>query len=107
MATECSDLHIAMLVTGALAGCLVLHPLTGGVIKMRQVAVDSIFQGQGIGQAMVEYAEIVAIERGFTRMELSARETSVGFYLKLGYETLGEPYEEVTLPHRKMAKPLI
>jgi len=39
-------------------------------------------------------------------MLLHARETAVSFYTELGYEVFGEPFVEVTVPHRKMRKTL-
>ena len=73
---------------------------------MRQVAVEPDLQGQGIGAEMVRLSEQVGSEKGFTEMILHARDTAVAFYLRLGYEIVGEPFEEVTIPHREMRKPL-
>jgi GNAT superfamily N-acetyltransferase len=73
---------------------------------MRQVAVLPPLQGGGIGGALVRFAESFAVSHGIVRFELSARETAVPFYLNLGYEMVGEPYEEVTLPHRSLVKNL-
>ena len=35
-------------------------------------------------------------------MVLHARQTAVPFYERLGYETYGEPFVEVTIPHIAM-----
>ena len=40
-------------------------------------------------------------------MILHARETAVVFYEKLGYSSLGDQFEEVTIPHWAMEKRLI
>lgn len=106
LAAESNDVHLAAYVNGSLAACLVLSPLGEGAVKMRQVAVDEGLQGQGLGTALVERSEDEARKRGWTLMTLSARETAVPFYLRLGYDLVGEPYEEVTIPHRKMQKRL-
>ena len=37
---------------------------------------------------------------------LSARATAIGFYQRLGYVAEGEPFLEVTLPHRLMRRRL-
>ena len=37
-------------------------------------------------------------------LTLHARETAVAFYLRLGYRVVGEPFVEVTIPHRTMEK---
>jgi len=39
-------------------------------------------------------------------MILSARDTAIPFYERLKYNVEGEPFEEVTIPHRLMAKNL-
>ena len=63
-------------------------------------------QGQGIGRALVEYAEAAARQGGCCRMVLHARETAVPFYEKLGYSRVGQRFEEVTIPHWAMERRL-
>ena len=106
LARESSDVHLACHEGGKLIGCLVIVPLGEGVIKMRQVAVSPELQGQGIGRLLVEAAEGIARSRGFIRMTLHARTTAVPFYERLGYEKVGEEFEEVTVPHWEMLKSL-
>jgi predicted GNAT family N-acyltransferase len=99
--------HIACYRGDSLVGCLVLRPIAGGGIQMRQVAVVPELQGQGTGRAMVEYSEALACSMGHRRMVLHARETAVPFYEKLGYAKVGERFVEVTIPHWAMEKPLL
>ena len=106
LAAEGSDLHLAGYRDGALVACLVLTPLDDGEIKMRQVAVAESEQGRGIGRDLVIESERVARAKRFHRMVLNARAVVVPFYEKLGYRIVGEPFEEVTIPHRKMEKEL-
>ena len=73
---------------------------------MRQVAVSPRAQGQGIGRALTEFAEDLARRRGFSRMTLHARAIAVPFYEKLGYQRVGDEFEEVTIPHWSMQKAL-
>lgn len=103
---EKNDHHLGAWQNGALAGCLVLTPLSATTIKMRQVAVDTALQGTGVGRALVEASERRAKELGHSLLELNARDTAVPFYLRLGYQVVGEPFTEVTIPHRKMQKRL-
>ncbi len=88
-------------------GVLVMAPVDSVTVKMRQVAVDPFCQGQGIGRAMVVFAENWARINGFDRIKLSARKQAVPFYSKMGYKTHGEEYLEVGIPHRDMYKNLI
>lgn len=103
---EAMEYHLVALHDDDLLACLVLTPIDHETIKMRQVAVEPNSQGQGIGKKLVEFSERVAQEKGFKNMVLNARDTAVPFYLRLGYEIEGEPFEEVTIPHRKMRKAL-
>ena len=47
-----------------LVACLVLLPKSEGYIRMRQVAVKPHLQGQGIGRALVDFAEQFARDAG-------------------------------------------
>ena len=98
--------HIACYRRGRLVACLVLRPAADGDVRMRQVAVVPELQGQGIGKALVEYAEASARKLGFRRMVLHAREMAVPFYERQGYSRIGERFEEATIPHWAMEKRL-
>lgn len=97
--------------------CLILSPKNDGnaldlnasatkVYKMRQVAVQSQFQGQGIGKKLVHFVEIEAKKMGITHFELNARQSAVPFYLSMNYSIEGDEFEEVGIPHLKMKKAL-
>jgi len=106
LAAEADSHHIGSYVDGHLVGCLVLTPLDVRRIQMRQVAVDERFKGRGIGRAMVKYSEDLARKLGFGEMVLHARETAVPFYEQLGYAKVGDPFTEITIPHRDMVRAL-
>jgi N-acetylglutamate synthase-like GNAT family acetyltransferase len=107
LAEEYADFHLAAYDDAwILRGCLVLTPKDEKVLKMRQVAVDNNVQSKGIGSLLVKASEVYARAKGFDTMELNARETAVIFYQKLGYNTEGPLFEEVSIPHFKMVKAL-
>ena len=106
LAKENDDIHLGAFVDEKLLGCLSLRFISNATIKMRQVAVDANVQGLGIGRRLVGACEAKARALGFSDIELNARESAMPFYLNLGYEAFGEPFIEVTLPHRKMRKHL-
>lgn len=107
LAAEYSEIHLAAFdVAGRLIAYLNLTPLAPDIVKMRQVAVESVLQGKGIGKLLVGASEQLAKHLGYKEISLHARDTAVPFYLKLGYERVGEPFEEVTIPHFKMRKNL-
>ena len=103
---EVDDIHLAVFLDEKIVGCLILTPLVNEQIQIRQVAVDSSLQKSGVGRLLVETSEGLAKELGFKELILHARETAIPFYLKLNYEIYGEPYTEVSIPHRNMKKAL-
>ncbi len=103
LAAETDALHVACFRGEQVVGCLVLRPQDGDG-RMTQVAVAEELRGQGIGRALVEYCEAAARRIGYRRIVLSARETALEFYEKLGYRRIGEPFDQVTIPHWAMEK---
>jgi predicted GNAT family N-acyltransferase len=101
-----AERHLGAFEGTRLVGCLVLHDLGDGRVRMRQVAVDFDRQRRGLGNKLVRYSESFALGLGFREMRLHARRTAVPFYERLGYESYGEPFVEVTLPHLAMKKAL-
>ena len=96
-----------MLITvegNTIVGCVMLHPLAKGTLKLRQMAVAEHLQGKGVGRELVAYAERLAVQAGYRRITLHARRTAEGFYEGLGYNQTGEPFEEVGIPHIAMEK---
>lgn len=105
LAKEYTDIHLAAYDEAwILRGCLVLTPKSKKVMKMRQVAVDSDAQSKGIGRALVEKSEQVALSQGYEVMELNARDVAVPFYQKLNYQVEGDMFVEVGINHFKMVK---
>lgn len=89
-----------------LIGCVLLKPLFDNTMKLRAMAVLPSVQGQGFGRLLVLQAEREAMAQQAQGIVLHARVSAKGFYEKLGYEIIGEPFVEVTLPHVKMRKQL-
>ncbi|HLK15138.1 MAG TPA: GNAT family N-acetyltransferase [Fimbriimonadaceae bacterium] len=106
LAREGSEYHLGAFEAGVLLATMILTPL-GEEAKMRQVAVHPSRQGSGIGTTLVGFSETFCRERGFRKMILNARESAVPFYERLGYVRVGEPFEEVTILHYAMKKPLL
>jgi GNAT superfamily N-acetyltransferase len=103
---EYNQIHLGAFTESGLSGILLLKPLGGSEVKMRQVAVRPDQSRQGIGKMLVKFSEQVAQQKGFNLMTLHARETAVPFYLKMGYQTIGNVFAEVGIPHFKMEKVL-
>ena len=106
MENEISDIHIGAFKGNILTGILLLTPVDDKIVKMRQVGVDTDYQNLGIGTSLVQFSETLAIDRGYKKITMHARKTAVDFYIKLGYETIGEEFSEVSIPHFKLTKNL-
>jgi predicted GNAT family N-acyltransferase len=106
LSAEDTDAHLIAIEGDKVVGCLVMTPKSSDIVKMRQVAVEPELQGSGLGTKMVAASEDWAKQKGYQRIELNARDTAVAFYLKLSYQTVGDPFVEVSIPHRKMEKEL-
>ena len=106
LAMENKEFHLAAFYKNQIVGILLLKPISDSEIKMRQVATSPNHQSQGIGSILVGFSERFAKEKGYSKITLHARETAVPFYLRMNYETEGEMFEEVSIPHFKMHKNL-
>lgn len=76
--------------------------------QLRQVVVEPVVRGQGIGRALVEGLERRAADEGTQEIWLNARATAYSFYEVLGYEYESEEFlsELTKVPHRRMSKTL-
>ena len=81
---EANFLHIGCIdnSTGELIGGLILAPIDDEEIRVMQVAVDVVHQGEGIGRKLIEYAESVAKKIGYNRIVMHAMLSVVSFYEK-------------------------
>lgn len=103
---EENNILIALFEEEEILGCCMLTKIDPDTIKLRQMAIKSGLQGKGVGRVMMQFAENIARDRGYRKMTMHARRTAIGFYEKLGYKVDGHEFEEVTVPHFVMEKPL-
>ncbi len=91
---------------GKVIGCVVLVRLDQQASKTQliQMAVEREFQGQGVGRMLVEHLITFASENRVREIQIHAREDVTAFYERLGFEIVGEPFEEVGIKHRHMLK---
>jgi predicted GNAT family N-acyltransferase len=105
LSREYEDHHLALLDhDSSIIACLILSIKNETTLKMRQVAVRQNAQGQGIGKKLVSFAETFAIHKGYSKIELNARDIAVDFYLALDYKVEGDTFVEVGIPHSFMWK---
>ena len=106
LAREKEDILIGAFDEDEMLACCLLTQIDNRTLKLRQMAVQNNLQGKGIGGSMMNFAELVARDKGFKKLVMHARKTALGFYEKLGYKTIGDEFIEVTLPHFVMEKKL-
>ena len=84
-----------------------LHFSNIGQAQIRYMAVDVAVQRQGHGSYLLLALEARARELGAIRTVLDARETSLGFYHKQGYEAVGPGHTLYnSIAHVRMEKSL-
>tara|TARA_R110001592_G_scaffold69029_3_gene211587 strand:- start:186 stop:1643 length:1458 start_codon:yes stop_codon:yes gene_type:complete len=87
-----------------LIACVSVKEISGKHHKLRQMAVAEKFQGQGVGAELVASVERELIAQGVQEISLHARESAIKFYEKLGYNCIGNLFDEVGISHKKMHK---
>ncbi len=103
---EAEQLHFGMYADEELVACVTAVPVAATKARIRQTAVAPGYQRQGVARDMMRQVEAILAAHGYTTLSLHARTSAVGFYLKLGYTTVGDEFIEVTVPHQKMIKKL-
>ncbi len=86
-------------------GCASLLPHDPGprTGRLLQMAVDKQRQGEGVGRRLVATIESRAFgELGLQDLYCHAQVRASDFYERLGWEPVGEIFEEGGIPHRKM-----
>ncbi|MEX0741116.1 MAG: GNAT family N-acetyltransferase [Pseudohongiella sp.] len=107
-ASEAEQRHFGLFTDDLeLAGCISVVPMPDGTAKLRQMSVNPRMQGIGLGRTLLANVEILLAAQGFHRLYMHARNSAIGFYQKLGYQTEGDPFVEVTIPHIRMSKSLV
>ena len=103
---EANYLHIGCVegLDDRLVGGLVLIPVNDEEVRMMQVAVDTRYQGEGIGRDLVKYTEKRAKASGFSKIIMHAMLSVVNFYEKIGYSQEGDIFEENGITFAKMVK---
>ncbi|MBB1286052.1 GNAT family N-acetyltransferase [Flavisolibacter sp. BT320] len=103
---EASDSLLCAYDDEQLAGCCILTPVNEKTVQLRQMAVSQSHQKNGVGRALLDFAETLARNQGFRIVKLHARETVIAFYQKCGYTSIGDRFFEVNIGHQAMQKEL-
>ncbi len=80
---------------------------TGSEAVVGRVAIEAERRGQGLGALVMGVVERWASDHGLPAVELHSQQAVTGFYERLGYAGIGEPYEEAGIAHLTMRKELL
>lgn len=104
LAKEKDNLLIGAFDEDIMLGCCMLVKRDKDTVQLRQMAVNNNLQGKGIGASIIAFVENLSREKGFNKVMMHARDSSVGFYEKCGYNINGEQFLELNIPHHVMEK---
>ena len=82
--------------------------LVGGIIaythavELHPLAVEAGHRGRGIGAALIRAAAETFRGLGLRQAKLGAQAHALGFYAALGFEAVGEVYQDAGIAHRDM-----
>ena len=102
-----NDLLIGAFEEDIILACCILTRKEADTFQLRQMAVDQKMQRNGVGAAIMHFAENLAKDSGGKQVMMQARKSAIGFYEKPGYAAVGDEFREVGIPHVQMSKRLI
>jgi predicted GNAT family N-acyltransferase len=97
--------QIAGFINDVIVATAVLVP-EDNAMKMQRVVVKDNLRGINIGSDMMAFCEKFALDRNCKWIYCHARNNAVKFYIKNGYECIGDYFDEDGIPHLKMKRML-
>ncbi|HAN76045.1 MAG TPA: GNAT family N-acetyltransferase [Planktothrix sp. UBA8407] len=85
-------------------GTLRIRYLDTEKAKIERLAVLATARGMGIGQQLMECALEAIAQTSIKIVIVNAQTYIKNLYLKLGFEAMGEPFQEAGIDHIKMIK---
>lgn len=89
-----------------LGNARLLQP-SDNVAKVGRMAVLHDVRGKGYGARLLHALLLEARRRGNKEVRLNAQRTAEGFYAAQGFVVVGDPFDEVGIPHVQMRLDLI
>jgi len=106
LAAESTAIHIVGWIDDQIRACCVTVDRNDGWFQARQVAVDFDFQKQGYGQQLMQFTHQHIALLGADKIYCHSRIVAEAFYVRLGYQSVGDYFEEVSIQHIRMEKNL-
>jgi len=97
-------IHAAAFIGERVISTVRLNPLGFGEFLVRKMATLEEYRGDGIGGAVLAFAETRAWMHGATHFTLDARERAIPFYRRLGYTETGDEVDRSGILHYTMSK---
>ncbi|MFY7990221.1 MAG: GNAT family N-acetyltransferase [Fluviicola sp.] len=100
--------HFALFEGGRILSVARLDTLPENICQVRFVAVETDQQSKGLGLKIMSAVEEAALQHGFEKIILHARDYAVTFYKKQDYILIGPSYKLFdVLQHYEMYKMLV
>lgn len=96
--------HLLAYINGEAIGTTRIRYLDSTTAKIERVAVLAPFRSKGIGKAMMEAVLQVLVTKNIPVVKLHAQIHVRDFYTRLGFEPVGNPFDEAGIPHIAMIK---
>lgn len=101
-------IHLVAIIDNKVVATLFLDNTSEAhVAQIKQVAVSSDYRGKNIGRALMQYAELVASQQGYTSIILNARDSAWHFYEKVGYTAIGNRFNKKDMIMQPYYKSLV
>ena len=98
--------HALAILDGVAIGCGRMLEHGDSEVKIGRMAVLREFRKTGVGAHILRFLIDRARARGLRKAILHAQLTAEGFYLKEGFNPVGDVFDEAGIAHRKMERDL-
>ncbi len=71
-------------------------------MQLGRMAVLKEYRGQGAGSTLIEKAIVTAKLKQLSSIQISAQCNAINFYVKFGFEVMGDTYSDAEILHRDM-----
>lgn len=100
-----SSLHLLAYLDDQPVGTARIRQLNPQTAKIERLAVLSNVRGFGIGTKLMETAlELIYRNKNCQKVVVNAQKYIINLYKKLGFQAIGEPFNEAGISHIKMIK---
>jgi predicted GNAT family N-acyltransferase len=103
---DTSATHLLAQINGIAVGTARIRELDDDTVKIERLAVLPDYRKQGIGKQLMVSALSAITQQGKSLVIVHAQEYVIQLYQQLGFEVVGEKFNEAGIPHVKMIKQL-